>query len=198
MLQFDHIAIATSDLATGTAEIAKALGVPLQPGGKHAHYGTHNTLLGLGDIYLEVIAKDPDAPVKTYPTWFNLDHFSGPTRPANWICRTPDFAQAPPEVGPAVQLQRDSIRWELTVPDDGGLPFDGAYPSLLRWAPGITPPAQSLPDRDCRLTSWNISHPDAENIAAMVTITDPRVSFETGPASFRAVIDTPTGPVTLA
>lgn len=197
MLTFDHIAIATTDLEQGSTEIAAKLGVPLQPGGKHAHYGTHNTLLGLGDIYLEVIAKDPDAPAKAYPTWFNLDRFSGPTRPANWICRTPDFTSAPPEVGTPVKLARDAIRWELTVPDDGSLPFDGAYPSLLRWAPGITPPAQALPDSGCRLLTWTISHPDAAMIAPKVALADPRVVFVTGPRSFEAVIDTPNGRVTL-
>lgn len=198
MLTFDHIAIGTTDLAQGTRDIETALGVPLQKGGKHAKYGTHNTLLGLGDIYLEVIAKDPDAPQKPHPTWFNLDHFTGPTRPANWICRTTDFSAAPPETGPPIQLARDDIQWELTVPDDGSLPFEGAYPSLLRWAPGITPPSQALPDSGCRLASWIVIHPDADKIAAMVPLSDPRVSFETGPPAFRAVITTPSGPVKLA
>lgn len=198
MLSFDHIAIAATTLAAGVADIEQALGVSLQPGGKHTHYGTHNRLLGLGDIYLEVIAKDPDAPQKSYPTWFNLDHFSGPARPANWICRTPDFATAPPETGPPVQLARDDIRWELTVPDDGGLPFDGAYPTLLRWATGITPPAQSLPDSGCRLISWTVIHPDMATIAPMIKLADSRVTFAAGPAGFRAVIDTPGGLVTLA
>lgn len=198
MLTFDHIAIGATDLASGTQDVEDALGVALQRGGKHAHYGTHNTLLGLGDIYLEVIAKDPDAPVKTYPTWFNLDHFAGRARPANWICRTPDFTSAPPEVGPPVQLARDDIRWELTVPDDGSLPFDGAYPSLLRWASGVVPPAQALPDSGCRLVSWVVVHPDAATIAPTVPLTDPRVSFETGAPGFRAVINTPNGLVTLA
>lgn len=199
MLSFDHIAIATTDLAQGTAQIANALGVPLQPGGKHVHFGTHNTLLGLGDIYLEVIAKDPDAAAINRPTWFGLDHFQGQARPANWICRTDNFSTAPPEVGPPVALSRDDIRWELTVPADGGLPWDGAYPSLLKWAPGITSPAAALPDRGCRLITWTVIHPQAEAIAPMVPINDTRVRFETGPApAFRAVLDTPNGPVTLA
>ena len=35
---------------------------PLESGGRHPHMGTHNRLLSLGpDLYLEVIAVDPDA-----------------------------------------------------------------------------------------------------------------------------------------
>jgi hypothetical protein len=197
MLTLDHIAIGTTDLATGTRDIATALGVPLQKGGKHAHYGTHNTLLNLGDIYLEVIAKDPSALPKR-PTWFNLDHFTGPTRPANWICRTDDFSEALPETGPPVQLSRDDIRWELTVPDDGSLPFDGAYPSLLKWGDGITSPARALPDQGCRLITWTIIHPDAESIAQQVPLSDPRIHFQIGQSpAFRALLHTPNGPVVL-
>lgn len=195
MLTFDHIAVATADLAKGTAEIAKALGVPLEPGGKHAHFGTHNTLLNLGDIYLEVIAKDPNATTER-PTWFGLDHFTGPTRPANWICRTDDFSAAPSAVGKPVALSRGDLRWELTVPEDGSLPWNGAYPSLLKWAKGTVPPAQSLPDRGCRLRRWTILHPDADSID--VPIDDPRIYFETSTApGFRAEIETPSGLVTL-
>ncbi|SEW24060.1 Glyoxalase-like domain-containing protein [Cognatiyoonia koreensis] len=198
MLTFDHIAVATTDLAEGTAVIAEKLGVALQPGGKHAHFGTHNTLLNLGDIYLEVIAKDPDAPATGRLTWFGLDDFTGAPRPANWICRTPDFTGIPPEVGKPVALQRDNLNWELTVPDDGTLPFQGAYPSLLRWADGTVMPSASLPDRGCRLVSWTVVHPDAAAIGPTVPLSDDRVQFETGPTpAFRAVIQTPTGKVTL-
>lgn len=197
MLTFDHIAIATTDLAKGTKEVSNLLGVPLQQGGRHAHYGTHNTLLGLGDLYLEVIAKDPAASVPR-PTWFGLDHFAGRTRPANWICRTPDFTDIPSEVGSPVQLSRDAIRWQLTVPDDGSLPFGGGYPSLLKWADGVVPPARALPDQGCGLRRWVVVHPDADALRAMVPIDDPRVVFETGPApAFRADIKTPNGVVTL-
>ena len=49
MLILDHIAVAATDLGHGTKWVEQALGVPMQPGGQHAHFGTHNTLLGLGD-----------------------------------------------------------------------------------------------------------------------------------------------------
>ena len=60
-------------------------------GGKHAHMGTHNRLLSLGDLYLEVIAPDPEAPRPAWPRWFDLDNFDGPPRLTNWICRSDDL-----------------------------------------------------------------------------------------------------------
>jgi len=61
----------------------------MQPGGRHVRYGTHNTLLGLGDdLYLEVIAKDPAAAPYDGPTWFGLDDFTG--RAAPWQLDLPD------------------------------------------------------------------------------------------------------------
>ena len=44
------------------ADICALLGVPMAGGGKHPLMGTHNRLIGLGDLYLEVISIDPDAP----------------------------------------------------------------------------------------------------------------------------------------
>ncbi len=197
MIKFDHIAIACTTLSQGTAEVEKALGVPLETGGKHQRYGTHNTLLGMGDLYLEVIARDPDAsPPRA--AWFALDHFSGPTRPANWICRTDDITQAPAICGPAQQLERGDLRWQITVPDDGSLPCDGAYPTLITWDPGTTTPAARLPDRGVRLIRWEVSHPNAATIAANLDIDDPRVVFINGDKGFRAVLETPSGEKSLA
>lgn len=192
MLEFDHIAIACTDLAAGTAEVAAALGVPLEPGGTHARYGTHNTLLGMGDLYLEVIAIDPGA-ARTRPTWFALDHFSGPARPANWICRSDDLEGARDVVGPAQAMTRGDLSWQITVPDDGGLPLDGAYPTLLAWAPGTLHPAARLPDRGVRLTQWQVCHPQADTLRNMIQIDDPRVVFKSGPKGFRATFETPLG-----
>ena len=189
MLKLDHLAVACTDLAEGTAWVEAQLGVTMQSGGRHVHYGTHNTLLGLGDIYLEVIAPDPDAASFDGPRWFDLDNFSGPPRLANWICQTEAFD---PVAGPPRDLTRGDLRWQLTVPDDGSLPYQGGYPTLIKWAEGTPHPASRLPDSGCRLKRFDISHPDA-GLAALVGIDDPRVRFAQGPLGFVAVFDTPNG-----
>ena len=79
MIELDHLAVAGESLKAASDLAAQVLGVPLQPGGAHAVFGTHNHLLGLGDaLYLEAIAVDPDAPAPAYARWFDLDRFNGP------------------------------------------------------------------------------------------------------------------------
>ena len=70
----DHLVIGAADLASGARHVENLLGVPLSPGGRHGHMGTHNRLLKLGPTsYLEVIAVDPEAAPPGRPRWFGLD-----------------------------------------------------------------------------------------------------------------------------
>ena len=196
MLTFDHIAIACTDLAEGVAWVEARLGVALGQGGRHPRYGTHNRLLRMGDLYLEVIAPEPGA-VSDEPRWFGLDQFSGPPRLANWICRTTDMTAAPAMCGPAVEMVRGDLTWQITVPEDGSLPLSGAYPTLLQWGAGVVPPGESLPDSGLRLTRWEVHHPMADVLAGDVPLEDPRVVFLPGAPGFRAGIATPGGTVWL-
>ncbi|WP_373635638.1 VOC family protein [Yoonia sp. SS1-5] len=195
MMALDHLAVAATRLEDGVAYVEDTLGVKMAPGGKHARYGTHNMLLGLGDIYLEVIAPDPDAAPFEGPRWFGLDQFVGAPRLANWICRVDDLSWAPPVCGPPMTLQRGDLSWQITVPADGGLPFGGALPTLMRWGAGVPHPTTTLPDSGCRLRRFRVFHPDAADIAVTP---DPRVHVTAGPAGFQAVFDRPDGPVRLS
>jgi hypothetical protein len=160
--------------------------------------GTHNRLLGLGDVYLEVIAINPDAPGPDHPRWFDLDNFGGAPRLVNWIARTGDLegaiAASPAGVGVPVALERGDLRWRMAVPGDGKLPFDGAFPALISWQ-GSAHPAQRLPDVGCRLLELEVRHPDAQALAAVLTplFRDERVHIVTGAPGFRALIRTPHG-----
>src|SRR3546814_2032333 len=77
----DHIVITASSLAAGSEYIYRALGVPLESGGEHPRMGTHNLLLRLGkDVYLEVIAINPEAQQPGRPCWFELSsHYNQAT-----------------------------------------------------------------------------------------------------------------------
>ena len=199
-LELDHIAVAGVTLAEATEAVETALGVPLQPGGEHDVFFTHNTLLGLEDgLYLEAIAINPAAPTPDRPRWFDLDRFSGPARLTNWICRTDDLdavlPHLPSGVGAPVSLQRGDLRWQMAVPTDGVLPFDNMHPAVIAWGTDLHP-ATMLRPSGCRLRRLVVAHPQANDLRTLLDplLTDARVVLETGPApALMAEIETPHG-----
>jgi len=203
VLRLDHLAVSAETLAAGVGVVEAALGVSLAGGGQHPHMATHNRLLGLGDIYLEVIAPDPAAPRPAWPRWFDLDHFTGAPRLTNWVAACDDLAAetaaSPPGIGVPLALARGDYRWQMAVPDNGQLPFDGAFPALIAWQ-GSTP-ARALPDAGVRLTRLEVVHPQAEALTAALAgrLNDPRVVIKAGAAkALRACFATPKGARWLA
>lgn len=199
MLTFDHIAISANSLGDGVDMVEAALGVALAGGGEHPHMATHNRLLGLGDLYLEVIAANPAAPRPAWPRWFDLDNFDGPPRLTNWVASSKnisdDLALAPAGTGVPVSLERGDYRWQMAVPADGKLPFDGGFPALIQWQ-GALHPARALPESHVRLTRLEIAHPQADALQSALAplFHDPRVVILPGPAkAMRASFDTPHG-----
>lgn len=198
MLRLDHLAVTAMTLDEGVAVVEAALGVGLAGGGQHPHMATHNRLLGLGDVYLEVIAPDPAAPRPAWPRWFDMDRFSGPPRLTNWIAACDDIAAelalAPPGTGTPVALSRGDYRWQMAVPADGRLPFDNAFPALIQWH-GSLHPARALPDTGVRLTRLEVAHPDAAALSlALARFSDPRVVIVPGATkAMRATFSTPHG-----
>jgi len=199
-LELDHLVVSATTLAEGVAHVEQALGVAMSPGGKHDNWGTHNALLGLGPYYLEVIAIDPDAPAPDQPRWFDLDNFSGPPRLTNWVARTNDIAVAsglaPLGMSTIARLSRGDLSWSMVSADQGKLPFDGAFPGLIQWD-GDAHPAKRLPDAGCRLASYGIGHPQAEEVQAALARYQGELSEALEPAdekSFHAIIDTAHGP----
>ena len=203
MLWLDHLAVVAGRLEDGVASVESLLGVAMAGGGKHPHMGTHNRLLSLGDLYLEVIAVDPEAPAPAHPRWFDMDHFLGPPRLANWVAACDDIAAevalGPDGIGTPLALQRGDYRWQMAVPADGRLPFDGGFPALIHWE-GAAHPARALPDHGLRLNRLEISHPRASALRAALAgrLEDPRLSVREAPeVALSASIDTPHGPRTL-
>ena len=202
-MKFDHIAISGRTLSEATAHAETALGVPLQQGGEHARFHTHNRLLGLEEgLYLEALAVMPDAPAQGSPRMFGIDKFDGPARLTNWICSCTDIdatlAALPKGFGTAISVTRGDLRWRMAVPEAGFLPFDNCAPALIQWEGDLHPSAM-LAASGCALTSLTVHHPDAEALQAMLAphLPDARVTFTTGPAGLQAAFDTPNGPRAL-
>lgn len=198
-LPLDHLAVVARTLDEGCAHVRECLGVEMGPGGRHPAMGTHNRLLSLGpDCYLEVIAIDPEAPAPGRPRWFGLDAFDGAPRLATWLLRssalTEDLARAP-EAGRATPMQRDTLRWLISVRGDGTLPMGGAFPSLIEWQTEPLPPAR-LPDSGCRLRGLTLIHPEPDALRAALAPLDPGdfvTLFAGESAGLSADIDTPQG-----
>lgn len=199
VLRLDHLAVACGALAEGVAAVEAALGVTLAAGGEHAAFGTHNRLLSLGPAeYLEVIAVNPAAPAPGRARWFDLDRFAGAPRLTNWVAACDDMAAAlaasPPGAGVPMDLARGDFRWTMGVPGDGCLPFDGAFPALIRWH-GAAHPAPRLPDRGIRLLALTLMHPQADTLRSALAraCDDPRLSVQAGPVRVSARFSTPNG-----
>ncbi len=195
-MELDHLAVAGESLEAALAHVEEALGVPLQPGGQHEVFGTHNYLLGLADgLYLEAIAVDPNVEPQRSPRWFDLDRFSGAPRISNWICRCYEMADVlrklPSGVGAPVALTRGDLRWDMAVPKDGILPFDNMFPALIEWHSAH--PAPRLTQQGCALERLVIAHPEAGALRDALPLKDNRVEFETGAAGFEASFSTPHG-----
>jgi Glyoxalase-like domain len=200
MMRLDHLAVVAGRLEDGVAEVERLLGLPMAGGGKHPHMGTHNRLIGLGDVYLEVIAIDPDAPPPPHGRWFDMDRFRGPPRLANWVAGCDDLAAevalGPDGIGQPLALQRGDFRWQMAVPASGRLPFDGGFPALIQWE-GAAHPTRALPDSGLRLLRLEIAHPEASALRTALAgrLDDPRVVVLDAPViALRATIDTPQGP----
>lgn len=196
-MKIDHLAVSGPARDAGAAHVEAALGVPLQPGGAHAHHGTHNHLLGLEDgIYLEAIAVDPDAPAPAHPRWFGLDAPPDAPRLSHWICRVDDLeatVAALPEAGEIVALARGDLRWRMAQPASGRLAFDGMFPALIQW--DGPDPAGALVQRGVALESLHVQHPDAPRLEALLAphLSDARVRFAEGIAGLTAMMRTPVG-----
>jgi len=207
MLTLDHITVVAATLAEGAAYVEAALGVPLAPGGRHPLMGTHNRLLRLGEgMFLEVIARDPDALPVGRSRWFGLDESRMQRRLqerpflATWVARSDSISEVlalvPDVHAPVLRLTRGDLAWRMTVPEDGSMLFDGAFPALIEWEGEHSHPATRLPDQGCALTRLAIEHPDGIRLAGVLSphLKDGRIHIGAGEnVRLRAEISTPHG-----
>ncbi|MFM9927594.1 VOC family protein [Variovorax sp. H27-G14] len=207
MPKLDHLTVIAPSLEEGVAHIRSCLGVDIAFGRKHAHMGTHNHLLCLGDgIYLEVIAIDEDAPRIAGPRWFGLDDRAGVRkawdagkRLRGWVASTDHFerhmAEHASSYGERRQFQGGTSSYFFSVPMDGALPLDGVAPSLIDrqgQRPSLPPEAQ----RGCSLLSFAIEHPDAmktEGLYRALNIVGSPAVVQAEVFRYTATIQTPAG-----
>jgi hypothetical protein len=203
-IELDHILWASSNLDRGSALIKTLTAVTPARGGTHPGFGTHNSLISLGDSYLEIISPDPE-------------QSSGDNRGKQiamlampglitFAVRTNDLASYAKAARNACIVAGDPVSMTRTRPDGIRLDwavlqlkhpvYGEAIPFAIDWQRSPNP-SVSTP-KGCRLINFTVLHPEARPLTAIyrelgVPIT---VKGATRPG-FLAVIDTPNGEVVL-
>jgi len=176
------------------------------PGGSHPQWGTRNALLALGrDVYLEIIAPDPELqrPERGYA--FGIDDLEAP-KLVTWAmkCDRIDIVSEHAreegyDPGPAIDGHRalpdgGRLRWQLTMPQLGV--GGGLIPFLIDWSDSPHP-AEALPQAG-RLRELKGKHPNPARVATALTALGIRIPVTHGrPPQLLATIETPRGIVLL-
>jgi hypothetical protein len=166
--KLDHIVIAATSLKEGVDFVRESFGVDIPIGGRHQMMGTHNCVMSLGDdIYLEVIAIDPDAAAPSYPRWFGLDdpfvrkHLQRGPALLTWAVNTENLDKLVDNslvpLGAIQNAQRDDLRWRVAISEDGRMPGAGLLPLCIQWQMDFHP-SQGMKELGCRLLSLDIYH----------------------------------------
>ncbi|WP_199035702.1 VOC family protein [Glycomyces salinus] len=171
MPSLDHLVLATPDLASTTAHIARLTGTEPVPGGAHPGLGTRNHLLGLGQgAYLEIVGPDPDQPEPDRPRPFGIDELSE-ARLVTWAVQVRDIdavvsaaRQAGHDTGEPWEMSRrtpdgGTLDWRLTLDRDRG--HTGLVPFLIDWGETAHPSAD-LPE--VPLISLEATSPEPEPV----------------------------------
>lgn len=209
-LKLDHLVYGVPDLVASIDEFSRRLGRAPRPGGRHEGLGTHNAILPLaGETYVELIARDPDAPAPHQPRPFGLDTLDGP-RLITWAVRSRSIEADVDEArktgfdpGLILDMSRRSpagelLEWKLTIAKK---PFgDGLVPFVIDW--GRTPhPALSDQNEgdEVVLANFSASHPDPESISNALAALGVELNVETSlRTGLSAHIKGPSGSLILA
>ena len=178
MNRLDHLVIAAESLEQGVEYVRSSLGVDIPKGGVHQTMGTHNHLMQLGkEIYLEVIAINPDGLAPKHPRWFNLDDYlmraslQRQPRLITWVMNTTNIhrvsKKAAYTIGTPTELSRDSLRWLIALTGDGRLLANGLLPYVIQWK-SEPHPSRTMADLGCRLLKLEIRHNRPEWLKAML------------------------------
>ena len=149
MIEFDHIAIGTSNLNDGVKWAEGKLHSKIPYGGKHDQMGTHNHVLSSGNkTYLEILSKDLSAPRNKRSTWFGMDDpkvelalYKSP-KIIGWVCRTKNINRTlallenlgiDTDFGKPIEMSRGKLKWKFSLRSDGLVPLWGSAPILIEW-----------------------------------------------------------------
>ena len=176
--RIDHVVMGASNLFSGTKILENKLSTKFSPGGEHKIMGTHNKLLKLqSNIYLEIIAINPNAYMPSRPRWFSLDEsnikekINKSPRLLCWVLEVDDLEDTVKNCGynpgEILQLSRDDLTWKVTVPANGKLVENGVLPVLIEW-PNKHHPSKKLNNSKVSINNISLFHPEPYKIKNII------------------------------
>lgn len=207
MLKLDHITVIAPTLAEGVSHVRECLDLDVPFGTRHDYMGTYNHRLQLGgNVYLEIVALDPDGTAPGRARWFGLDDqekiradWEDGRRLRGWVAGVDGIDAVVSSrralFGDVVPLPPADPSFAFAIPVDGSLPLDGAAPSLIDRR-GVLESKAEIPDLGARLRSLTLEHPDPAAIEALyrdLSIDHPPAIVLGPTLRYRAEIETPGG-----
>ena len=205
--KIDHLVVAAASLDEGVTYVQNILGVDIPYGGEHPLMGTHNHVMPIGqNIFLEVIAQNPEAEKPLHPCWFGFDDpliqkslLSQP-RLLTWVVNTSDInaclGGAKMSCGRAHKLRRGALEWYFGLPADGRLLVSGMLPYIIQWQTEKHP-ASLMADSHCVLKKLDIFYPKVQWLQGVFTSIgftfDNNICLHQGEARLEATLQTPSG-----
>ena len=187
MIEFDHIAIGTSNLNDGVKWAEGKLHSKIPYGGKHEQMGTHNHGLSSGNkTYLEILSKDLSAPPNKRNTWFGMDDpkvelalYKSP-KIIGWVCRTKNINRTlallenlgiDTDFGNPIEMSRGKLKWKFSLRSDGLVPLWGSAPILIEW-PDTKHVSFQMADTGLRFKSLLIATPHKNALESLLWTLD--------------------------
>ena len=195
---------AGADLDQQVRAFESLSGLAADRGGSHPGLGTRNALASLGaDVYLELIAPDPEQPAagtfaERFRTFRQPRIFAYMVRARNLERLQESMAQAGIE-SDLVDASRNTpggatLRWRLLLPR--GNPFGEHIPKFIDWMDTLHPATTAA--KGCELTAFELGHPDAGRLGAILRTLDVEVPLVRADRPyFRADLYTPNGDLVL-
>ena len=207
--RIDHIVIGTGNLISGTNIIETKLSTKFSPGGEHQMMGTHNNMLKLqSDIYLEVIANNPNADNPSRRRWFSLDEartkekIQHSPRVLCWVLEVDNIENTVKKCGynpgKILQISRGELTWKITVPSNGMLVNDGVLPALIEWPSGQHP-SKKLTNNNISMNILSLFHPEPNKIKNILSnlIESDLIRVSEGFSKIELILTTPNGKVLI-
>lgn len=202
--RLDHFMYAAPDLDASIARFAEMSGVTAGRGGSHPGMGTRNALASLGsDVYLELIAPDPAQKLDgTYGGKFAAlaapQVFAYIVKGSDLEMLKATFAKfgIDADLFDASRETPDgrTLRWQLLIPRAN--PFGEYAPKFIDWKDTPHPARTSV--GGCTFNAFEIGHPEAERLGALLRALDCALTVERSDKPFlRAGITTPKGALLL-